>query len=58
MISISRDALLKWLREGIILDVEYRDGQGWRLFIAAQLETVRAKTNHVIAINERSQGII
>ena len=36
MISISRDALFKWLREGIISDVEYRDGQGWRLFIAAQ----------------------
>jgi len=54
MISISRDALFKWLKEGVISDVEYRDGQGWRLFTAAQLETVRAKTNLVFAINRRS----
>lgn len=27
MISISRDALFKWLKEGGISDVEYRDGR-------------------------------
>ena len=54
MISISRDALFKWLKEGVISDVEYCDGQSWRLFTTAQLETVRANTNHVIAINRRS----
>ena len=53
MISINRDALFKRLKEGIISDVEYRDGQSWRLFTAAQLKTVRAKTNHAIAINRR-----
>lgn len=58
MISISRDALFKWLKEGIISDVGYHDGQDWRLFTAAQLETVRAKTNDVIAINRRSWGSI
>jgi hypothetical protein len=42
------------LKEGIFSDVEYRDWRGWRLFTAAQLETVRMKTDRVIAINRRS----
>ena len=41
MIGISRNALFMWLKGGIISDIEYRDWRGWRLFIAAQLETVR-----------------
>jgi predicted site-specific integrase-resolvase len=54
--GISRNTLFKWLKEGVFSDVEYRDWRGWRLFTAAQLETVRTKTNHIIAVNRRSQG--
>jgi excisionase family DNA binding protein len=53
-IGISRNTLFRWLKEGAISDVEYRDCRGWRLFTPAQLETIRAKTNHVTAINRRS----
>ena len=53
-VGISRNTLFRWLKEGIFSDVEYRDCRGWRLFTAAQLETIRAKTNHVTAINRRS----
>jgi DNA-binding transcriptional MerR regulator len=54
MVGISRNTLFRWLKEGIFSDVEYRDWRGWRLFTAAQLETVRMKTDRVIAINRRS----
>jgi len=53
-IGISRNTLFRWLKEGAVSDVEYRDCRGWRLFTAAQLETIKAKTNHVTAISRRS----
>jgi len=53
-IGISRNTLFRWLKEGAISDVEYRDCRGWRLFTPAQLETIRARTNHVTAISRRS----
>ena len=53
-IGISRNTLFRWLKEGAVSDVEYRDWRGWRLFTAAQLETIRAKTNHVTAIRRSS----
>ena len=51
MIGVSRNTLFRWLKEGIFSDVEYRDWRGWRLFTPAQLETIRAKTSRVTAIN-------
>jgi len=54
MVGISRNTLFRWLKEGIFSDVEYRDWRGWRLFTAAQLETVRMKTDRVITISRRS----
>ena len=54
IVGISRNTLFRWLKEGVFSDVEYRDWRDWRLFTAAQLETVRTKTNHVIAVNRRS----
>ena len=54
MVGISRNTLFRWLKEGIISDVDYRDWRGGRLFTTAQLETIRAKTNQVIAISWNS----
>jgi DNA-binding transcriptional MerR regulator len=54
IVGISRNTLFRWLKEGIFSDVEYRDWRGWRLFTEAQLETIRTKTDHVIAISRRS----
>ena len=54
MIGISRNTLFRWLKEGIFSDVEYRDWRGWRLFTPAQLETIRAKTNHVTTISREN----
>jgi excisionase family DNA binding protein len=51
IVGISRNTLFKWLKEGVLSGVEYRDWRGWRLFTEAQLETLRTKTNHVISKN-------
>jgi len=51
MVGISRNTLFRWLKEGIVTDVEYRDWRGWRLFTEAQVETIKAKTNHIIEIS-------
>jgi len=53
-IGISRNTLFRWLKEGIVSDVEYRDCRGWRLFTPAQVEAVRTKSNHVTAIRRSS----
>jgi DNA-binding transcriptional MerR regulator len=54
MVGISRNTLFRWLKEGIFSDVEYRDWRGWRLFTAAQVETIRMQINHVTAISRSS----
>ena len=56
IVGISRNTLFRWLKEGIFSDVEYRDCRGWRLFTLAQTETIRKKTNHIIAVKRRNQG--
>ena len=52
MVGISRNTLFRWLKGGMFSGVEYRDCRGWRLFTAVQVEAIRAKTNHVIAISQ------
>jgi len=54
MVGISRNTLFRWLKQGILSDVEYRDWRGWRLFTAAQVETIRTKGYRVIAITRSS----
>jgi predicted site-specific integrase-resolvase len=53
IVGISRNTLFKWLKEGVLSDIEYRDCRGWRLFTEAQLETIERKTNRVIAVERR-----
>ena len=50
MIGVSRNTLFRWLKEGVLSNLEYRDWRGWRLFTAAQVEAIRMKTNHIVAI--------
>lgn len=57
MVGISRSTLFRWLKEGIVSDVEYRDWRGWRLFTSDQIERIRTKTNHVTVIIGEAEGI-
>lgn len=56
MVGISRNTLYRWLKEGVLSDVEYRDWRGWRLFTAAQVAVIRTKSTHIVAISQNSQG--
>ncbi len=55
MLGISKNTLFRWLKDGVFSDdVEYRDWRGWRLFTAAQVENIKAKTNHVHTVSRKS----
>ncbi len=45
--QISRNTFLRWVREGRIEDVEFRDRRGWRLFTASDLDRLAAETNRI-----------
>lgn len=51
IVGISRNTLFRWLKEGIICDVEYRDWRGWRLFTPAQIEAIKTNISNVFAIS-------
>ena len=41
MVGISRGTLFRWIREGIIPDVELKDRNGWRLFTEAEVKRIK-----------------
>ncbi|MFO8101591.1 MAG: MerR family transcriptional regulator [Dehalococcoidia bacterium] len=43
MADISRGTLFRWIREGIIDDVEIKDRNGWRLFSEAEVKKIKAE---------------
>ena len=53
MVGVSKNTLFRWLKDGIFSDIEYRDWRGWRLFTEAQVESIKAKTNHVNAVTRK-----
>jgi len=57
MVGISRNTLFRWLKEGMISDIEYRDWRGWRLFTTHQVETIRRKTSRVIVTNGEAKQV-
>lgn len=54
MVGISRNTLFRWLKGGVLSEVEYRDWRGWRLFTDNEIETIKKKTNHISVTNRRS----
>ena len=53
-VGINGNTILRWLKEEMVSDVQYRDCRGWRLFTAAQVETIRTKTDHITAVRQNS----
>lgn len=54
MVGVSKNTLFRWLKDGVFSDIEYRDWRGWRLFTAAQVESIKAKTSHVKAVSRQN----
>jgi predicted site-specific integrase-resolvase len=51
MVGISRNTLFRWLKEGKVTDVEYRDFRGWRLFTQTQVDAIKRKITDIRAIH-------
>jgi len=47
MAGISKNTFLRWVREGMLADVELRDRRGWRLFTNDDLDKLKAEVHKV-----------
>ena len=58
IVGISRMTFLRYVREGVLDDVEYRDWRGWRLFTDDDLARLEARAKHVqkIAPNNKEMN--
>lgn len=45
--GISRATYFRWLGEGIIDDVTYKDRRGWRLFTDADIERISSEAGKI-----------
>jgi excisionase family DNA binding protein len=59
IVGISKNTILRWIREGLFSDVELRDRRGWRLFSDDDLDRLKAEVykiyrNHI----PQSQAIL
>ena len=45
MAGISKNTFLRWVRTGVLPDVERRDKRGWRLFTQSDLERLKAEVS-------------
>jgi excisionase family DNA binding protein len=50
--GISKITYLRWVREGQISDVVYRDRRGWRLFTEDDLSRLMAETGRVDEVSK------
>lgn len=49
MAGVSKATLFRWLNEGIIGDIVYKDRRGWRLFTEDHITRIKAETSRVMA---------
>jgi len=45
--GISRSTLLRWIKEGLLKDVSYRDRRGWRLFTEDDIYRIKVEANRM-----------
>ncbi len=45
--GISKNTFLRWVREGVFPDVQYRDRRGWRLFSEPEVDRLKKEVHRV-----------
>jgi excisionase family DNA binding protein len=45
--GISKNTFLRWVREGVIADVERRDRRGWRIFSPGDMEALVKEAHRI-----------
>ena len=51
MAGISRGTLFRWIREGIVADVQLKDRNGWRLFTQEEVNKLKAEAQKTSKVN-------
>lgn len=53
--GVTKNTFLRWVKNGNIPDVRFRDRRGWRLFTKSELERLKTKANevHISSTRER-----
>jgi len=52
--GITKNTFLRWVRDGVLADVEQRDRRGWRIFTEDDLELLNQEANKTSRLNRRS----
>ena len=52
MAGVSKNTLLRWMREKTFADVKNRDRRGWRLFTKEDLRRLTAEAHKVSSITD------
>ena len=47
IVSISKNTLFRWLKQGILSEAVRRDRRGWRLFTEAEIHRLKAAANRI-----------
>ena len=50
--GVSKNTLLRWIREKKFADVKYRDRRGWRLFSDAELRKLQNEVNRLQTLSD------
>ena len=45
--GISKNTLLRWIKEGSFPEARHRDRRGWRLFTKAEVYSLKAEANKI-----------
>jgi hypothetical protein len=46
-IGISRATFFRWLKDGVVQDVAYKDRRGWRLFTEEDIDRLQKEANKI-----------
>ena len=47
IVGVSKNTLLRWIKDKKFTDVEYRDRRGWRLFTEVDLNRLKVEVNRI-----------
>jgi len=47
IVSISKNTLFRWLKQGIFNEAERRDRRGWRLFTRDEIDRLNKEVNQI-----------
>ena len=58
LVRISRNTLYRWLKHGVLGEVELRDRRGWRLFNKRELGLLKEEVNRTAMINRFEERVV